>query len=134
MPDRVLNVVWGDGEQHVQQDALLAGVAAVAVDVDQVAAQASVHLGQTHSLQPTLMEGDVILLHHGFDCLPAPHAIQVNSDLQSIPMGEVLILLHHGFDCFPAPHAVQVNSDLQWPIPMGEVLILQHHGFDCLPT
>ena len=82
MPDRVLNVVWGDGEQHVQQDALLAGVAAVAVDVDQVAAQASVHLRQAGSLQATLMEGDVVLLHHGFDCLPAPHAAQVNPDLQ----------------------------------------------------
>ena len=79
MPDGVLNVVWGDGEQHVQQDALLAGVAAVAVDVDQIAAQASVHLRQTHSLQPTLMEGNVILLHHGSDCLPAQHAVQVKS-------------------------------------------------------
>lgn len=82
MPDRVLNVVWRDGKQHVQQDALLAGVAAVAVDVDQVAAQASVHLRQAGSLQATLMEGDVVLLHHGFDCLPAPHAVQVNPDLQ----------------------------------------------------
>ncbi len=78
MSDGVLNVVWGDGKQHVQQDALLAGVAAVAVDVDQVAAQASVHLRQTHSLQPSLMEGDVVLLHHGFDCLPATHAVQVS--------------------------------------------------------
>ncbi len=103
MPDGVLNVVWGDGKQHVQQDALLAGVAAVAVDVDQVAAQASVHLRQTHSLQATLMEGDVVLPHHGFDCLPAPHAVQVSSDLQwPIIMEGDVVLLHHGIDCLPA--------------------------------
>jgi len=107
MPDWILNVVWGDGKQHVQQDALLAGVAAVAVDVNQVAAQASVHLCQTHSLQPTLMEGDVVLLHHGFDCLPAPHAVQVSFYLQPILMEENVILLHHGFDCLPAWHKVQ---------------------------
>ncbi len=45
------------------------------------------------------MDRDVVLLHHGFDRLPAP---QVISDLQwPIPMGEVLILLHHGLGCLP---------------------------------
>ena len=75
MANGILDVVGRDGQQRVQQDILLAGVAAVAVDVDQVAAQASVHFSQPHSLQPVLLERNVILLHHGFHHLPVCHTM-----------------------------------------------------------
>ena len=63
-PDAILEIVRSNGKQDVQQYALLAGIAGVAVDVDEVAAEARVHLRQSHSLQPVLIEGDVILPHH----------------------------------------------------------------------
>ena len=75
MANGILDVVGRNGQQCVQQDILLAGVAAVAVDIDQVAAQASVHFSQPHGLQPVLLERNVILLHHGFHHLPVCHTI-----------------------------------------------------------
>ena len=72
-PDAVLHVVWRYGKQHVQQNALLAGVAAVAVDVDQIATNARVHLRQANRPEAVLIERDVVLRHHALDHVPAHH-------------------------------------------------------------
>ena len=60
MPESVFIVVGLDGQQHVQQDAHLGHIAAVVVDVDQVATQAGVHLRQPNWLQMRFLIRDLV--------------------------------------------------------------------------
>ena len=88
-PDAMIHIVRRNGEEHVQQYSLLAGVAGVPVDVDEVAAQAAVHLSKTNSLQPCLAEWDVVLPHHLLHQLPGHNT---HTALSNNKAGNALVL------------------------------------------
>ena len=71
MPESKFVAVGLNGQQEVQQKPHLWHIAAVAVDVDQVPAQAGVHLRQADGSQVVICKWDVMPTHHGPHFIPA---------------------------------------------------------------